>query len=163
MQPNLIHHQFNGLGKEPLERWNFTSILSLGPLRRIHFHFAKYSSLLIQCIHQVGCECQPAADSNGSLVNLFKNVNLLGRVWQPAADSNGSLAPFKLKKACKKQRPVAFDQITHQNCLQNGRRALKAVKILWGQISRPILDLGFFKANECHHKIEEEGYKEIKV
>ncbi len=49
MQPNRIHHQFNGLGKEPLERWNFTSILSLGPLRRIHFHFAKYSSLLIQC------------------------------------------------------------------------------------------------------------------
>ncbi len=46
MQPNLIRHQFNGSGKEPLERWNFTSNLSL----RIHFHFAKYSSLLIQCI-----------------------------------------------------------------------------------------------------------------
>ncbi len=49
IRPNLTCHQFNGLGKEPLERWNFTSILSLGPLRRIHFHFAKYSSLLIQC------------------------------------------------------------------------------------------------------------------
>ncbi len=49
MQPNLIHHRFNGLGKEPLERWNFTSILSLGLLRRIHFRFTKYSSLLIQC------------------------------------------------------------------------------------------------------------------
>ncbi len=49
MQPNLIRHQFNGLGKEPLERWNFTSILRLGPLRRFHFHFAKYSSLLIPC------------------------------------------------------------------------------------------------------------------
>ncbi len=56
VQPNLIHQQFNGLGKEPLERWNFTSILSLGPLRRIHFHFAKYSSLLIQCRRKVmGC------------------------------------------------------------------------------------------------------------
>ncbi len=49
MQPNRIPHQFNRLGKEPLEWWNFTSILSLGPLRRIHFHYAKYSSLLIQC------------------------------------------------------------------------------------------------------------------
>jgi hypothetical protein len=28
---------------------NHPSILSSGPLRRIHFHFAKYSSLLIQC------------------------------------------------------------------------------------------------------------------
>jgi hypothetical protein len=27
----------------------FHQYLSLGPLRRIHFHFAKYSSLLIQC------------------------------------------------------------------------------------------------------------------
>ncbi len=50
VQPNLIRPQFKGLEKEPLERWNFTSILSLGPLRRIHFHFAKYRSLLIQCV-----------------------------------------------------------------------------------------------------------------
>ncbi len=35
------------IGKGPFQRCNFTSIL--GPLRRIHFHFAKYSSLLIQC------------------------------------------------------------------------------------------------------------------
>jgi hypothetical protein len=35
-----------------LEQLNFTNILSLGPLRRIHFHFAKYSLLLIQCSHQ---------------------------------------------------------------------------------------------------------------
>ncbi len=53
MQPNLIRHQFNGFGKEPLEQWKFTSILSLGPLRRIHFHFAKYSSLLKQCRTEV--------------------------------------------------------------------------------------------------------------
>jgi hypothetical protein len=49
IRPNFIRHHFNGLEKEPLELWNFTSILSLGPLRRIHFLFAKYSSLLIQC------------------------------------------------------------------------------------------------------------------
>ncbi len=53
MQPNLIRHQFNRLGKDPLEQWKFTSILSLGPLRRIHFHFAKYRSLLIQCVWQI--------------------------------------------------------------------------------------------------------------
>jgi hypothetical protein len=47
--PNLIRHQSNGLAKEPLEQLNFTSILSSGPLRRIHFYFAKYTSLLIQC------------------------------------------------------------------------------------------------------------------
>ncbi len=49
IRPNLIRHYFNGSEKEPLELWNFTSILSLGPLRRIHFLFAKYSSFLIQC------------------------------------------------------------------------------------------------------------------
>ncbi len=35
MLPNVIRHQSNGLAKEPLEQLNFTSILSLGPLRRI--------------------------------------------------------------------------------------------------------------------------------
>ncbi len=56
MLPNLIRHQSNGLAKEPLEQLNFTSILSLGPLRRIHFDFAKYTSFLIQCMNlTTGC------------------------------------------------------------------------------------------------------------
>ncbi len=49
---NIIRHQFNGLGKDHSSV--VTSLvflfLSSGPLRWIHFHFAKYSALLIQCI-----------------------------------------------------------------------------------------------------------------
>jgi hypothetical protein len=49
VQQNTIRHQFNGLGKDHSGGETSPVILSSGPLRRIHFHFAKYSSLLIQC------------------------------------------------------------------------------------------------------------------
>jgi hypothetical protein len=50
VQQNIIRHQINGLGKDHSGEETPPSILSSGPLRRIHFHLAKYGSLLIQCI-----------------------------------------------------------------------------------------------------------------
>ncbi len=66
------------------------------------------------------------------------STNFLGRVWQPSDDNNG--AP---KSQYYLQRAVTPDQITQQNSLQRAG-AEKAEKALWGLISRPILDLGFF-------------------
>jgi hypothetical protein len=43
-----------------------------------------------------------------------------------------------------------------------GERALKAVKTLWGLISRLLLEL-FFLNSQCHHKKQEESFKEIQV
>ncbi len=114
---------------------------------------------------------QPAADSKGSLANFFLKFEHAGwgvdcgspqltimAVWRPS--NKKSLQAFFIWSL---QWPVAPDQITHQNSLQNGRRALKAVKTLSGPISMPILDLGFFLKSQCHHKVREGGCKEIQV
>ncbi len=106
---------------------------------------------------------QPAADRTGCIGALTKKMNLLDRVWQPAANYNGCLACFKFKKKRSKRSLLsAAGCLTRpdHSAEQEGRRAQKAIKALWGLISRPILDLGFFKKPMSHQK-QEGGCKEI--
>ncbi len=73
------------------------------------------------------------------------NMNLLGQAWQPRC-----LSHCKFKQYTK--RPLLSAEGCHSQTLPDhsaelfveGRRALKAVKALWGLISRPITDLGIF-------------------
>ncbi len=64
-------------------------------------------------------------------------------MWQATADYNGRLACFNFKKAQSAE----------------GKRALKAVRVLCGLISRPDLDICLL----YHHKTQEGGCKEIQI
>ncbi len=88
---------------------------------------------------------------------------LTSRVWQPSADSNGRLACFKFEKSVPNGHYYLQSLPDYSaEMFVEGRRALEAVKALWGLISRSILDQGFF-LKQCHHKIQKDTCKEIWV
>ncbi len=67
------------------------------------------------------------------------NLNFLGRVWQPLLTIMVRKRPLLSANSCHNRPDHSADLFAE------GRSAIKAIKALWGLISRPILDLGFLK------------------